>query len=174
MSPPAPLVSLLVALARNGVIGRGNALPWRLPADLKRFRALTLGKPVLMGRRTFESIGRPLADRLNLVLTRDAHWAADGVRVVHALPEALEQARDCPELVVIGGTEVYRLALPLARRIYLTRVHADVPGDRFFPPFDPREWREVECSAQPADARHAWPLSFVTLERRGAPPAPRP
>jgi dihydrofolate reductase len=160
-----PPISLIVAMADNGVIGRGNALPWRLPADLKRFRSLTLGKPVLMGRRTFESIGWPLADRVNLVLTRDTHWAADGARTVHTVQEALAQARGCPELMAIGGAEVYRLVLPLARRIYLTQVHAELDGDTFFPAFDRGEWREVERSAQPADERHAHPLTFVTLER---------
>jgi dihydrofolate reductase len=171
MPAARPLVSLIVAMANNRVIGRGNALPWRLPADLRRFRSLTLGKPVLMGRRTFESIGRPLTGRVNLVLTRDVDWSAEGTRVVRTLAEALERARDCPELVAIGGAEVYRLVLPLAHRIYLTQVHADVPGDTFFPAFDPGEWRDVECSAQPADERHAHPLTFVTLERRAAPPA---
>jgi dihydrofolate reductase len=169
-----PLVSLIVAMADNGVIGRGNALPWRLPADLRRFRSLTLGKPVLMGRRTFESIGRPLAERVNLVLTRDRHWAAEGARTVRTVQEALAQARGCPELVAIGGAEVYRLVLPLARRIYVTQVHAVVDGDTFFPAFDRGEWRDVESSAQPADERHAYPLSFVTLERRGAAQPQRP
>jgi dihydrofolate reductase len=168
MTAAPPLVSLIVAMANNGVIGRGTALPWRLPADLRRFRSMTLGKPVLMGRRTFESIGRPLTGRVNLVLTRDAHWAADATQAVRTLGQALEHARDCPELVAIGGAEVYRLVLPLAQRIYLTQVHADVPGDTFFPAFDPGEWRDVECGAQPADERHAYPLTFVTLERRAA------
>jgi dihydrofolate reductase len=163
-----PLISLIVAMANNGVIGRGNALPWRLPADLKRFRSLTLGKPVLMGRRTFESIGRPLTGRVNLVLTRDAHWVAGGTQAVPTLAAALERSRDCPELMVIGGAQVYALALPLARRLYLTQVHADVAGDRFFPPYDKAQWRDVERSAQPADERHAWPLTFLTLERRSA------
>jgi dihydrofolate reductase len=163
-----PLISLIVAMADNGVIGRGNALPWRLPADLRRFRSLTLGKPVLMGRRTFDSIGRPLAERVNLVLTRDVRWTAAGARAVHTLHEALEQAGGRPELVAIGGAEIYRLALPLARRIYLTQVHAGLDGDTFFPAFDRQEWREVERSAQPADERHAYPFTFLTLERREA------
>jgi dihydrofolate reductase len=171
MTAAPPLVSLIVAMARNGVIGRGNSLPWRLPADLRRFKSLTLGKPVLMGRRTFESIGRPLTGRLNLVLTRDAHWAADGTLAVHTVAQALAQARDCAELVVIGGAEVYRLALPLAGRIYLTQVQAEVPGDTFFPALDPAQWQDVESGTQPADERHAWPLTFVTLERRAAPGA---
>jgi dihydrofolate reductase len=166
-----PVISVIVAMANNGVIGRGNTLPWRLPADLKRFRSLTLGKPVLMGRRTFESIGRPLTGRVNLVLTRDAHWAADGTLSVRTLAEALEHARDSPELMVIGGAEVYGLVLPLAHRIYLTQVHADVPGDTFFPAFDPGEWRDTGRSTQAADERHAHALSFVTLERPAVPDA---
>ena len=169
-----PLISLIVAMAQNGVIGRANALPWRLPRDLQRFKALTVGKAVLMGRRTFESIGRPLPGRANLVLTRDRAWHAAGVDAVHSLEEALARGGGCPELVAIGGAEVYRLVLPLARRIYLTHVHADVAGDTFFPDFDSTQWADVECSRQPADAHHAYPLTFVTLERRYAPEAPRP
>src|SRR5437762_2030364 len=116
MSAVQPLVSLIVAMAQNGVIGRGNALPWRLPKDLKRFKACTLGKPVLMGRKTFESIGRALPDRANLVLTRDRGWLAAGVIVVHSVEEALAHSGGCAELVVTGGAEVYRLVLPIARR----------------------------------------------------------
>jgi dihydrofolate reductase len=168
-----PLVSLIVAMAQNGVIGRGNSLPWRLPQDMKRFREYTLGKPVLMGRKTYESIGRPLRGRANLVLTRHRGWYAHGVIVVHSLEEALAQVGPGEELVVIGGAEVYRLVLPLARRIYLTHVHADVPGDTYFPDFDPTQWADVECSTHPADDEHAYPVTFVTLERRNAPEAPR-
>jgi dihydrofolate reductase len=169
-----PLVSLIVAMAQNGVIGLGNSLPWRLPQDLKRFRAFTLGKPVLMGRKTYESIGRPLRGRANLVLTRHRGWCAHGVIAVHSLEEALARAGPGEELVVIGGAEVYRLVLPLARRIYLTHVHADLPGDTFFPDFDATQWADVECSTHPADDEHAYPVTFVTLERRNAPEAPRP
>jgi dihydrofolate reductase len=173
MSAAAPLVSLIVAMAQNGVIGRGNSLPWRLPQDLKRFRAFTLGKPVLMGRKTYESIGRPLPGRANLVLTRDRSWYAQGVMTVHSLEQALAQAGEAAELVVIGGAEVYRLVLPVARRIYLTHVHADVPGDTFFPDFDATQWADVECTPHPADAQHVYPVTFVTLERRNAPETPR-
>jgi len=168
-----PLVSLIVAMAQNGVIGRGNSLPWRLPEDLKRFRSFTLGKPVLMGRKTFESIGRALPGRANLVLTRDRGWSAPGVTVVHSVEDALARAAASDELVVIGGAEIYRLVLPFARRIYLTHVHADVPGDTFFPDFDPTQWADVECRMHPADEQHAYPVTFVTLERRNAPEAPR-
>jgi dihydrofolate reductase len=167
------MVSLIVAMAQNGVIGRDNTLPWRLPKDLKRFKASTLGKPILMGRKTFESIGRPLPGRPNLVLTRDRFWDAEGVTVVHSVEEALTHSGGCDELVAIGGAEIYRLILPFARRIYLTHVHADVPGDTFFPDFDPTQWADVECSMHPADGDHAYPVTFVTLERRNSPEAPR-
>jgi len=173
MSAARPLVSLIVAMAQNGVIGRANSLPWRLPEDLKRFRAFTLGKPILMGRKTFESLGRPLPGRANLVLTRDRGWFSHGVIVVHSVEEALTQAASSDELVAIGGAEIYRLVLPFARRIYLTHVHADVPGDTFFPDFDPTQWADVECSTHPADAEHAYQVTFVTLERRNAPEVPR-
>ncbi|MBV9345238.1 MAG: dihydrofolate reductase [Gammaproteobacteria bacterium] len=163
-----PRLALVVAAARNGVIGRDNALPWRLPEDLRRFKALTLGKPVLMGRRTFSSIGRALPGRRNLVLTRDPAWSAPDVHVVHSLAAALEQARPAPELLVIGGEEIFRAVLPQAERIYLTRVHADLEGDTFFPALEPAEWREVAHERYAADARHAYPMSFVTLERVGA------
>lgn len=161
-----PLVSLIVAVAENGVIGRENALPWRLPEDLRRFKAITMGKPILMGRRTYDSIGRPLPGRTNLVLTRDPAWRAEGVIPVGSIDEALRRAAGADELVVIGGAEVYRLTLPLASRVYLTQVHANVPGDATFPPLQPGEWREVERQTHPADERHAWNMTFLTLERR--------
>jgi dihydrofolate reductase len=171
--PQQPVIALIVAVAQNGVIGRAGELPWHLPDDLKRFKALTMGKPMLMGRRTFESIGRPLPGRTSLVLTRSADWIAPpGVIKVRSLDEAIERtlaiagaARGAPELAVIGGAEVFRLALPRARRIDLTRVHAAVSGDVFFPPLDPREWRETERVEHPADARHAYAMTFSVLER---------
>jgi len=163
-----PALVLIVAAAENGVIGRAGQLPWHLPDDLKRFKALTMGKPMLMGRRTFESIGRALPGRTSLVLTRSRGSAAPpGARLVHSLDEALEETRrlGAAELAVIGGAEVFRLALPVARRIELTRVHADVDGDVYFPPLDPRDWREIERSEHPADARHAHATTFSVLER---------
>lgn len=166
MSATRPALALVVAMARNGVIGRGNALPWHLPEDLKHFKALTLGKPILMGRRTFEAIGRPLPGRENLVLTRERDWRADGVSTVHSLEEALERAAQASELMVIGGAEVYRLTLPLAQRIYLTEVLADVEGDTSFPPLVAAEWRELQSSVCPADARNAYGMRFVTLMRK--------
>lgn len=167
-----PLISLIAAMAENGAIGRDNCLPWRLPDDLKRFKALTLGKTVLMGRKTFESIGRPLPGRSNLVLTRDSAWTAAGVVVVHSLGQALGCARDAEELVAIGGAEIFRLLMPFARRLYLTLVHAQISGDTFFPDFDPTQWADVECRSHPADERNPYPFTFVTFERKSAPEAP--
>jgi dihydrofolate reductase len=156
---------MVIAAAENGVIGRDNELPWHLPADLKRFKALTMGKPMLMGRKTFESIGKPLPGRTSVVLTRSADWRREGVITVGSVEEAIQRVGDVPELVVIGGAEVFRLALPYTQRIHLTRVHADLSGDIKIPPLDPEEWREVERSSHPADERHAYAMTFVTLER---------
>jgi len=158
-------VSIIAALADNGVIGRGGALPWHLPDDLRRFKSLTMGHPILMGRRTFESIGRPLPGRRNLVLTRGARTFPDGVEPVASLEMAMARCAAAPELCVIGGAEVYAQALPLATRLELTRVHVDIRGDVRFPEFDAARWRELERIEHPADARHEWPMTFLTLER---------
>jgi dihydrofolate reductase len=166
--PPRPLVSFVVAMARDGVIGRDNAMPWHLPADLKHFKALTMGKPMLMGRKTFEAIGKPLPGRSTLVLTRDPQWRAPGVTTVHSVEEALQAAGDAPELCVVGGAEIYRLTLPFVQRIHLTRIHASIPGDTVFPSLDVSEWRETERIEHPADERHAYAMTFSTLERRSS------
>ena len=164
----SPRVTLAVAVADNGVIGREGALPWRLPEDLRRFKAATLDKPVLMGRKTFESIGRALPGRLNIVLTRQPDWRPvdPDVRVVADLAAAFVAAGEAPEVTVIGGAEIYALALPLATRVLLTLVHASPEGDARLPPFDPALWRETSREAWPADERHAHAMSFVVLERR--------
>ena len=172
MSLMRPQVSLIVAMAENGCIGRDNGLPWRLPEDLRRFKSLTIGKPILMGRRTYESIGRALPERRNLVLTRNRQWQRPGVLAVHSLGDALGCVRDADQLIGIGGAEVYRLLMPFARRIYLTLVHAEVAGDTFFPAIDPTQWADVECHRQPADDRNPYALTFVTLERKSDPQAP--
>ncbi|MGH8149654.1 MAG: dihydrofolate reductase [Steroidobacteraceae bacterium] len=143
-------------------------MPWHLPDDLKRFKALTRGKPMLMGRRTFESIGRPLPGRTSLVLTRSPDWAAAGATVVHSLDEAIARMGDAPELVVIGGAQVYRLALPRARRIYLTRVCASLEGDTVFPALPEAQWRATRREEHPADARHAHAMTFLELDRVSA------
>ena len=169
--PSAPIVTLVAAVAENGVIGNGNRMPWHLPADLKRFKALTLGKPILMGRRTFEAIGKPLPGRRNLVLTRATDLRLPGIEIVHSLEEALAAAADSPELMVIGGAEVYRLFLSRAQRMHLTRVHAPVVGDTRFPNCDWNEWRKVERSTHPKDERNAFAMTFLVLERLPAPAA---
>ncbi len=158
-------VSLLVATDERGAIGRDGGLPWHLPNDLRRFKALTLGKPVVMGRKTWVSIGRPLPGRHNIVITRQAGFAAEGASVAGSLGEALALAGDVPEVCIIGGAEIYRLALPRANAIHLTRVHAEVPADTYFPALDPAQWREVAREEHAADERHAWRYSFVELRR---------
>ncbi len=160
-------VSLIAALDRGFAIGKGNALPWHLPDDLKRFKALTLGRPVLMGRKTAQSLGRALPKRRNLVLTRGGVVPFDGMQAVASLDEAIALAAgEGGELCVIGGGEVYALALPRATRLHLTHVDARVEGaDAFFPRFEPCDWRETARSAHPADAAHAFAFDFVDYER---------
>jgi dihydrofolate reductase len=159
------LRSLVVAVARNGVIGRDNQLPWKLPDDMAYFRKVTMGHPVVMGRRTWESIGRPLPGRTNIVVTRQQGYAAPGCVVVGSLAEAWSAAGDAEEVSVIGGTTLFEETLRIADRIHLTEVQADVEGDVFFPKFDRREWRETEVSRHGVDERHAYPFRIVVLDR---------
>jgi dihydrofolate reductase len=164
-------VALIVAAAINDVIGRDNQLPWHLPQDLKYFKAKTLGKPVIMGRKTYESIGRPLPGRPNIVVTRNQAWSAEGVSVVTSLADALalagqlmeHQHEQLQEAMIIGGAEIYRSALPLANRIYLTRIELQVDGDAYFPQLNPQEWREV--SNLPGEGEGAVPHRFLVYER---------
>ena len=163
-----PCIVLIAALDRHHAIGRGNAMPWHLPDDLKRFKALTLGRPVLMGRKTAESLGRALPKRRNLVLTRGGQAPFEGMEAVASLDEALRIARidGADTLAVIGGGEVYALALPRAARMHLTWVDAEVEGaDAFFPRFDPDDWRVTAREAHAADARHAHAFEFVDFAR---------
>lgn len=163
-------LSIIAAVAENGVIGRDNALPWRLPADLKRFRRLTTGHPVIMGRRNYESIGHPLRQRANIVVTRRTGYRAPGCVVVHSLHDAFAAARGASEIFVIGGAEIYAQTLNRADRLYLTRVHASVAGDISFPAIDWTAWDEISRERHEADAEHAYAYSFITLERvRSAP-----
>lgn len=162
---PGPAVTLVVAMDRCGVIGRAGGLPWRLPDDLKRFKVLTLGKTVIMGRKTFESIGRPLPERRNIVISRRERYNASGVEVASSVAAALALCAGEREVMVIGGAEVYRAALPLANKIELTRVEAEVDGDSRFPPLSMAEWRETAREAHPVDARHVYAMSFCTLQR---------
>jgi dihydrofolate reductase len=160
-----PLVSIVVAMDERNGIGRAGGLPWRLPDDLRRFKALTLGKPVVMGRRTWDSIGKPLPGRHNLVITRQPGLSLEGATVVGSLEQAFEAAGEAPEVCVIGGAQIYRAALPVTDAIHLTRVHATFEADTFFPPLGP-EWQEVDREDRPADDRHAWACSFVELRRQ--------
>lgn len=165
-----PRVVLVVAFDRAYAIGKGNALPWHLPDDLKRFKSLTLGKPILMGRRTAESLGRALPGRLNMVLTRQGRVPYDGMRAVPSLDEALRQAaaQGAQELCVIGGGEVYSLALPRAVRLHVTHVDTAVAGaDAWFPRFDPAHWQPIARERHEADARHAFAFEFVDYQRVG-------
>lgn len=162
-----PRITLLAAIARNGVIGRDNALIWRLRSDLRRFKALTLGKPLLMGRKTYASIGRPLPGRRILVLTRDPTFSAPDVTVVHDWAGALAAAGAAEELMVAGGGEIYALALPYADRIHLTEVDLAPDGDTRFPDFDRQAFREVHREAHPAGEQDESAFAFVDLERIG-------
>ena len=158
-------LSLIVAMADNHGIGHNNRLPWHLPADLKHFRAITLGKPVLMGRKTWESIGRPLPGRTNIVITRNADYLAADCVVVHSLDEALRAAGSAGEVMVIGGAELYRQALPQADTLYLTLVHGEFEGDTRFPDWRPDDWRETARIDHGPDDRNPHAYSFITLER---------
>lgn len=162
-------ITLVVARAKNGVIGRDGAMPWHLPADLKRFKAITVGKPVVMGRKTFESIGKPLPGRQNIVLTRDPGWRAEGVTVVPNLAEAIAAAGLDPRIrghvMIIGGAEIYALALPIATRIELTEIDAEPEGDTFLPAFDAARWQEISRVTHGPEGDKPG-FAFVTLERR--------
>ena len=164
-------VAIIVAADERGGIGRDGGLPWHLPEDLKRFKALTMGKPMVMGRRTWDSIGRPLPGRRSMVVSRRSGLALDGAEVYGSLEAALEAAADAPETCVIGGAEIYRQALPRAEVVHLTRVHALVDADTFLPLLDAGEWEEVAREDRPADDRHAHAYSFLTLRRLREPSA---
>lgn len=160
------IVSQIVAVGRRNEIGKDGKMPWHLPADLKHFKRNTLGKPVLMGRKTLEAIGRPLPERRNLVLTRDASFKADGCETVTSLEAAMRAVADAPELMVIGGGEVYRLAWARTDRIYLTRIQADVDGaDTFFPDLTDGHWRELSREDHRADEKNPFDYSFIIYDR---------
>jgi dihydrofolate reductase len=166
-----PRIALIWAMARNRVIGRGNALPWRLPADLAHFKSLTSGHPVIMGRKTYESLGRPLPNRTNIVVSRDRSFSPPGCLMAHSLDgafrlAALHDTSDRPVLFVIGGENLYSQALGYADRLYVTLVDADIEGDARFPDFDWNDWQVMERLQQPADAKNNFTCTFLTLERK--------
>ena len=162
-------ISLIVAVSRNGAIGLNNQLPWYLPEDLKYFKSVTMGKPLIMGRKTFDSIGRPLPGRANIVLTRDPQWTSDGVEVVQSVEQALVageiacEAADVDEIMVIGGEQIYRMTIDLADRIYLTQVDTDVEGDAFFPDIDLNDWSQTRVKLPEIIDKH--PYRFLVLDR---------
>lgn len=165
-------IALMVAMARNRVIGRNNRLPWYLPEEMQYFKRATMGKPIIMGRRTHESIGRALPGRSNIVITRNDDWSREDVWVAHSLEQALEQAErqglidGAEETVVIGGAQVYAEALPVADRLYLTEVHADVAGDTFFPLVDLSHWEEVSRADHAGgEEANRYPYSIVVYDR---------
>ncbi|MCG8583898.1 MAG: dihydrofolate reductase [Pirellulales bacterium] len=158
-------LSIIVAMADNGVIGRDGDLPWHISEDLKRFKRITMGAPILMGRKTYDSIGRPLPGRRSVVITRQPDWHADGVTAVPSLDAAIESCQDADEAFVIGGAEIYRLALPKADRLYMTRVHADVDGDVHLPDIDWSKWQLVEELPGAPDEKNPYRWTFETYDR---------
>ena len=161
-------VSLIVAVSGNGVIGRDGGLPWRLSADLKHFKKTTMGHHLIIGRRTWDEVGKPLAGRTMVVVTRSRHFAPEGVQVAHSLEEALDIAHNDNEPFIGGGAHIYRMALEnnLVNRLYITRVHAEIDGDTFFPEFDLDEWELVSEEHHKADERNQYPYSFLVYERK--------
>lgn len=165
-------ISLIVAMATNRVIGKDNGLIWHLPNDLQFFKANTMGKPMIMGRNTFDSIGRPLPGRTNIVVTRSTTYSPAGIVVAHSLEQAISLARDIAakdnvdEIMIIGGAQIYEQSLKLADRIYLTQVHATLEGDAFFPEFDTTQWKEVERQDCKACDKNRFDYSFLTLDKK--------
>ncbi len=158
-------IAIIAALGNNNIIGRDNKLPWHLPADLKHFKEITLGKPIIMGRKTYESIGKTLAGRRNIVVTRDTNWQYADCEIYHSLREVFLAVKECGEVMVIGGAEIYKEVLPLADKMYLTFIHHDFIGDTYFPNWDPNEWQEIDRADYPADEKNSYPYSFVVLQR---------
>ena len=169
LSAVQPLISLLVAISENGVIGKNNTLPWHLPADLKYFKNLTWGMPVVMGRKTFESIGKPLPGRQNIVLSTQPQWQAPGTTTAPSLTQAIQiaEAAAVKEIFIIGGAQLFEAALPVANRIYLTRIHQHFEGDVFFDPVAAQghQWKLVKENAGVVDEKNKWPHSFQVWER---------
>lgn len=160
-------ISLIVAMAQNRVIGRDNKMPWHLPADLKRFRAITMNCPILMGRKTFESIGRPLDGRANLILSKQENYQPQGCHVFQSLENALEAAKTLGnELFIIGGATLYEMTLPLAQKLYLTQIQTEFDGDTFFPQFNLNDWNEISCEQIDYDEKADFSYRFSTLEKK--------
>jgi dihydrofolate reductase len=160
------LISIIAAMARNRIIGINNTLPWHLPADLQHFKQVTMGKPVIMGRKTYESIGRPLPGRSNIIISQNRDFTAEGCQVVHSIDEAFVELAHHDEVMVIGGASFYAQVLPYANRLYLTIIDEDFDGDAEFPTYNADEWQEVEHIEGVLDAKNPHPHYFITLERK--------
>lgn len=170
-NPPAgraghqsPIITIVAAVAENGVIGKKNALPWHLPADLAHFKQVTMGKPIIMGSKTYQSIGRPLPGRKNIVLSKQ-NRKIKGVEVVHSVKEAIFAAGNVPEICIIGGSYVFREFLTIANRMILTKIHTKIDGDIYFPKYDENEWNESNREDYESDEKNPFNYSFITLER---------
>jgi dihydrofolate reductase len=158
-------ITIVVAMSNNSLIGREGGLPWRLSADLQHFKSITMGKPIVMGRLTYESIGRPLPGRENIILTRDPEYKAEGCTIIHDLEQIKSRCSDVEELMIIGGAQLYFETLPIANKLFVTEVHAELDGDTFFPDLDRSQWREMEREHFTADEKNDFDFSFVALER---------
>jgi dihydrofolate reductase len=161
-----PRISLIVAMARNRVIGINNTLPWHLPADLKHFKTLTMGHHIVMGRKTYESIGKPLPGRTSVVVTRNADYSVPGVIVANSLQAAISSCGNDEEIFVIGGAELYRHAINFADRIYLTEIAADIPGDAHFAELESKHWQEIGRESHIRDEKNAYPYQFIIYDRK--------
>lgn len=160
------IVSLVAAAGNNNVIGSNNKLPWKMPADMKFFMNLTMGHPVIMGRKTYESFGRPLKERRNIIISRDKNLLIQGCEVVHSLKEALDLVKGEKEVFIIGGAEIYRQAMMLADKIYLTRIYHDFEGDSYFPYIDDTEWKQTKYSEQKTDEKNLYPFAFLEYTKK--------
>jgi dihydrofolate reductase len=165
MAVKRPIISLIVAMGKDGVIGLENRLPWRLPADLAHFKRITMGKPIVMGRKTWESLPGVLPGRRHIVITRDEGYQADACTLVHSTDEAIQAAGDVDEVMIVGGSTIYREFLPLADRFYLTRVDREIEGDAYFPEVDWDQWRELSRESHQPDEKNPHAYSFIELER---------
>ena len=159
------MLSIIVALSENNVVGKQNKLPWKLSADLKRLKAITMGHHLIMGRKTWESLGRPLPGRVNVVITSDKNYKAEGGIVVHSLKEALNVSSQDDEVFIFGGGIIFKEAFPIVDRIYMTRVHAYVEGDTYFPDFNLKDWKEISREDFKADEKNQYDYSFITLDK---------
>lgn len=159
-------ISLIAAMTDQGIIGRNNQLPWHLPADLKHLKQLSLGKTIVMGRKTFESIGKPLPQRTHIIISRNADFQVPGCQVVDSISAAIKAAEACEELMIFGGEKIFEAFLPLADTLYLTLIHANLTGDTYFPSWDRAQWQEISRTDHAADAQNPYDYSFVTLARK--------